>query len=130
MKYQLDYDNLIFISSVLLPVITFLAVNYIAFREKVTHWRSLFSSMLLCLTVYYVLANNVHPWNLSALVALSVFSDYKYMLPWSFGVVLAYSAYQTFPYSENLWLVVVEYMMLAGWMFYERKNKLMKPLRH
>jgi hypothetical protein len=38
------------------------------------------------------------------------------MLLWSWGVVLTYSAYRTFPYSENLWLVAIEYCLALGGM--------------
>ena len=129
LSYQIGGGNIITISNVVLPVIIFIVVIIIAYREKVVHWQSFFPSMLICLTVYYVLSNNVHPWNLTVLVMLSVFSNYSYMLPWSLAVVLSYSAYQTFPFSENLWLVALEYLVVGGWMVYEIGTRLIKDRR-
>jgi uncharacterized membrane protein len=111
--------NVIPVSLVLLPVVTFLAVIIIAWWENATYRESLFTGMLFCLTVYYLLSTNIHPWHLTILIMLSVFSNYRYILPWSLGVVLSYSAYSTFPFTENLWLVTIEYLLAGGWMAWE-----------
>jgi len=114
--FQTSSDTFITITQVLLPVLTLLAVIVISFKQRVDSRHSIFLSMLFCLTAYFIFTNNVHAWNLTTLVMLSVFTTYRFMLPWSLGVVLAYSAYRTFPYSENLWLVVIEYLLILGWM--------------
>ncbi len=121
--------NIIPVSMVLLPVITFLAVIFIAWRENPSRQESIFTAMLFCLTAYYLLSTNIHPWHLTVLIMLSVFSDYRYMLPWSFGVVLSYFGYRTVPFSENLWLVAIEYLMAGGWMAYEFYSKLIQGRR-
>jgi hypothetical protein len=41
--------------------------------------------MLLALTVYFGLATIVHPWYVTGLVALGVFTGWKYPLAWSGG---------------------------------------------
>lgn len=121
--------SIIPVSLVLLPVITFIAVIIIAWRENLSRQESLFTAMLFCLTAYYLLSTNIHPWHLTVLIVISVFSDYKYMLPWSFGVVLSYFAYRTVPFSENLWLVAIEYLMAGGWMAYELYRRLIQRKR-
>ena len=66
-------------------------------------------ALLLLLTAYYLLATTVHPWYLTPLVALSTLTSYRYALVWSGLAVLSYAAYQTSAYTENLWLVGLEY---------------------
>jgi hypothetical protein len=122
--YQIAGYNIIAISGVILLVISFFAIITIAFREKATNWQSLFSSMLLCLTVYLLCATTVHPWYLTPLIMLSVFTRYRYALVWSLLVMLTYATYQTVPYSENLWLVTIEYLAVGGWMAYEMLPRL------
>jgi hypothetical protein len=117
--FQTLSDILIIVTQVLLPVVTLLAVIVISLKQKSDIQQSIFFSMLFCLTVYYIFTSNVHPWNLTTLVIFSVFTSYRFMLIWSWGIILTYSAYQTFPYSENLWLVVIEYGLSMGCMVRE-----------
>jgi general stress protein CsbA len=49
----------------------------------------------------------------------SVFTRYRFAIVWSALVVLSYSAYQALPYSEDLWLVAIEYVGLAAWIVWE-----------
>ncbi len=65
--------------------------------------------MLLSLTVYFLLATVVHPWYVTGLVALGVFTRWIYPLVWSGMVVLSYAAYGQVPYREDLRWVLVEY---------------------
>jgi hypothetical protein len=130
MGFQITGYNTIAITGIVLSVISFLVILTIIIREKSPNLRSLFTIMLLCMTVYFLFATTVHPWYLTTLVMLSVFAPYTYMLPWSLLVVLTYATYRTFPYSENLWLIAAEYLIVGGWMVYELKfRRKQKELR-
>jgi len=88
--------------------------------EKRPGWATLPRALLLLLTAYYLLATVVHPWYLTPLVMLSVFTPYRYALVWSGLAVLSYAAYQTSAYTENPWLLAPEYgglllAMLRDW---------------
>ena len=117
--YQIMGYNVIVFSGILLAIISFLAIIIISYREKMLTWASMFSHMLFCATVYLLFATTVHPWYLTPLIAISVFSRYKYAVVWSLLIAVSYSAYQTLPYSENLWLVAIEYVLLGMWIIYE-----------
>jgi alpha-1,6-mannosyltransferase len=117
--YQLTGYNIIATLGIALAVITFLIVVTIAATEKKVTWLSLFQSMLFCLSAYFLLATTVHPWYITSLVLISLFTSYKYPILWSIFIILSYAAYRTAPYSENLWLVGVEYVIVLGYMGYE-----------
>ena len=117
--YQITGYNIIAVSGIVLGAISVSIILAIAFREKVVNWPWLLSNMLFCATVYFFFATTVHPWYLTTLVMLAVFTGYRYPLVWSFMVMLSYAAYRTFPYAENLWLVAIEYSVVAGWLAYE-----------
>ena len=70
--------------------------------------------MLLLLTFYYFLATTIHPWYITTIVLLSVFTKYKFPLVWSFMVILSYSAYGNEAYKENFWLIAMEYLIVFG----------------
>ena len=117
--YQITGYNVIAFSGMILAILSFLAIVILSYREKTLTWASLFSHMLFCAAAYLLFATTAHPWYLTPLIAFSVFSLYRYALVWSLLIVLSYSAYQTLPYSENLWLVAVEYVLLGALLIYE-----------
>jgi hypothetical protein len=69
--------------------------------------------MLPALTVYFGLATIVHPWYVTGLVALGVFTPWKYPIVWSGMVVLSYAAYRQVPYHEDLRWVFAEYGVVS-----------------
>jgi alpha-1,6-mannosyltransferase len=111
------------LAHVLLPVLCFLGITLIAIRERARGWQSLFPVMLFSLTLYLFTTANVHAWYLTPLVMLSAFTRFRYIIPWTFLVIFTYGAYKTIPYSENLWVVAVEYITVGAWIVYElRRN--------
>lgn len=70
-------------------------------------------------TIYLLTATTVHPWYLSTLILLSVFTKFRYAVVWSWTVLLSYSAYLVDPTTEILWLVAVEYVIVIGCFFWE-----------
>ncbi|WP_375435798.1 hypothetical protein [uncultured Hymenobacter sp.] len=96
---------------------------WLAWREKPVIWETLPRTLLFTLTIYYLFAIVVHPWYLAPLVALSVFTSYRYALVWSGMVGLSYAAYQTSAYLENLWLLALEYLTVLAVLAWElRRN--------
>ncbi|TGE28919.1 hypothetical protein [Hymenobacter metallicola] len=87
--------------------------------EKRPTLASLPQTLLLTLTGYFALATTVHPWYITSLVAMSVFSRYRYALVWSALIPLSYAAYQTKTYTENLGLVGLEYGVVAAVLLWE-----------
>lgn len=84
----------------------------LASTEKRPAWTTLPRALLLLLTLYFLLATTVHPWYLTPLVALSVFTRARYALVWSGMAVVSYAAYRTAAYTENLGLVALEYSVV------------------
>ena len=101
-----------------LALLAGLWVLAVAGLEKYPTLASLPGALLAALTGYYLLATTVHPWYLTPLVALSVFTRYRYAVVWSGLVVLSYAAYRSSAYAESLPLVALEYagvlVVLAG----------------
>ncbi|WP_152981494.1 glycosyltransferase 87 family protein [Hymenobacter sp. AT01-02] len=95
--------------------------------ERVPSWRTLFTSALGLLTLYFLLATTVHPWYLTPLVALSIFTRFRYPLVWSGLAVLSYATYQTAAYTENLWLVALEYAGVGAMLLWELRRGSLTP---
>ena len=114
--------------AVLTCVIVLLLFTFFRNNTKQT---VLLSSMLLTLSVYYLLSATVHPWYISFLVLLTVFTKYRYALVWSLTSILSYQAYSNTAFTENFFLLAVEYIAVYGALIYELFNfnfKRAKPL--
>ncbi|MEZ4803597.1 MAG: glycosyltransferase 87 family protein [Gelidibacter sp.] len=126
------YNEIAIIGKFIPIIVTLVLIGFTFFRENKT-FTQLISAMLLIATIYYFTSTTVHPWYLATLVALSVFTHYKFPLVWSFMIVLSYYAYSQKDYSENLWIVGLEYLVVYGvfvWEAFFKKPNSQKPLLH
>jgi hypothetical protein len=94
----------------------------LAWRERRPTLASLPQTLLLMLTAYYLLATTVHPWYLALLVGLGTFSRFRFPLVWAGLAVLSYAAYRTSAYTENLWLVGLEYVVTLAVLAWELRQ--------
>lgn len=97
-----------------LPLAVVIFLLYLSFFKKVKNLSQLFILMLFGIGFYYLLSTTVHPWYLVVPLVLSLFTPYRFMLVWSFMIVLSYSAYPASGFQENLWLVSMEYLVVIG----------------
>jgi cellulose synthase/poly-beta-1,6-N-acetylglucosamine synthase-like glycosyltransferase len=112
--YWLNGFNMIQTLGRWLSGLTVLGIAILAFGKKPLTANTLADRLLVSLLLYFLFATTVHPWYVGTLVAVSVFSRYRFALVWSGLVWLSYSAYQTAPVAENLYLVGLEYAVV-GW---------------
>ncbi|GAB2760062.1 glycosyltransferase 87 family protein [Salinimicrobium soli] len=125
--YQMEGYNIIALAGPLLAFLTFTAVLALAFFRRNIALKELLVSMLLAITVYFLMATTVHPWYLATPLLLSIFTRYRFMLLWSFTVILSYFAYSHIEFQENLWLVALEYLIVIpviGWELVRARNKI------
>ncbi|MBF9140115.1 glycosyltransferase 87 family protein [Hymenobacter properus] len=92
-----------------LAVLSGLVGLALAWRERRPDLASLPPTLLLMLTAYYAAATTVHPWYLTLPLGLSTLTRFRFARVWGGLAILSYAAYQTAAYTENLWLVALEY---------------------
>jgi len=123
--YWLTGYNEIAIIGKVLPILVFLLVMSLALFRKKISTQILITNMLLAFSFYLFLSTTVHPWYLATLLILSVFTNYKFPLVWSFVIILSYLAYINLnkaDKSENLWIIAVEYVMIFTVFLYDLKK--------
>lgn len=108
-----------------LPIITVLYILYLSFYRKKTDVKKLIIAMLFSFTIYLFLSTTVHPWYIATILSLSVFTNYKFPLVWSFIVIISYLAYANAANTENLWIIGLEYLVVFSVFIWEVfiKNK-------
>ena len=118
--------NEIAIIGKVLPIITVLCILYLSFYLKNSTIKKLIIGMLFSFTIYLFLSTTVHPWYIATILILSVFTNYKFPLIWSFVVILSYFAYANENNVENLWIVGLEYIIVFSvfiWEVFLKKKK-------
>ena len=104
------------------PTLALAAASFglgLAWRERRPTMATLPVALLLLLTGYYALATTVHPWYITPLIALAPLTRFRYPLVWGAAAVLSYAAYRTTAYTENLWLVGLEYAVVYSVLAWE-----------
>jgi hypothetical protein len=109
--------NIIGMAGKIMAFLTFLGVLFISWKSK-----NLYLGALAILTFYFAMATTVHPWYVTNLLVIAVFTSFRYPIVWSYTVFLSYATYQANFYQENLWLVTLEYLLVFGMMIYELRN--------
>lgn len=119
MGYDLTGFNLIYVIGKLLPVLAFSLILVIAFYKRIETPAVFFERLLFTLLGYYLFSLIVHPWYITVLVMLSVFTKQRFALYWSGLIVLTYSTYMQKPYHEILWVTALEYILLSAIIYKE-----------
>lgn len=64
--------------------------------------------------IYYLFSTTVHPWYVSSLMAFVPLAALYFPVVWSALIPLTYITYATSSYTENLWLVGIEYIIVLA----------------
>jgi hypothetical protein len=130
--YSITGYNQIAIISKILPSIIVLIILLVSIFRRRNRLSDLIASMVIIISCYLFLSTTVHPWYLTTIVALSMFCRYKFAFVWSLLVVVSYWAYGNSNYTENFWLIALEYGVVFTLFCSEvflRKRVSIRPLR-
>jgi hypothetical protein len=104
-----------------------LTIGLIIFGSRRSSTSNLAIWTLLGLSSYLFLSGNVHPWYLAPLVLLTPFTNMRFPIVWSAMIILTYTTYSTSAYTENYWLILLEYgvvytMLIIDLLHWKRKT--------
>lgn len=117
--FQIKGWNIIQVAGPWLSIVAFLGILFMAFQNRFFKDR-FFEKMVIAFTIYLFCATTVHPWYLITLLGISVFTNIKYPILWSFLVLLSYSHYMGGGFDENFWWIGLEYGLLVVAVVFER----------
>lgn len=126
--YQTVGWNIIDIAGKVLAMLVIVFVLSLSFFRTAKTSAQLKVLLLFSSSFYLLLSTTVHPWYLCVPLVLSVFTKYRFMLVWSYMIVLSYSAYGSGGFQENFWLVGLEYLVVIGYFIWEVNRN--KPLKN
>ncbi|MEM6643954.1 MAG: hypothetical protein AAF616_13320 [Bacteroidota bacterium] len=96
-------------------VVYILAISVIGTRKG---WRQPFIFLLILLG-YLALSTTVHPWYIIPLIAFGILSGFWFPLVWSLTVFLTYLGYSELGFQLPIWVVAVEYSLVAAFALFE-----------
>ena len=127
--YHIKGYNIIHTAGIILGITAFVSVLIITVFTKKTSGYHIFKPMMFTLTIYYFLSTTVHPWYITTVVALSLFTSYRFTIIWGYVLILSYFAYRIPAFDENLWLVSLEYTIIYSVLVWEVFKNRVKPLK-
>ncbi len=107
----------------ILPLVVILFLLLLAFFRENSETKSLITAILFGASFYFLLSTTIHPWYVATPLVLSLFTKYRFPIVWSAFVMLSYSAYGAEGFSENLWLVALEYVVVIAFLIWELSQK-------
>ncbi len=119
--FRLKGYNLIAVLGPILAALVFIGISLKAFFEQNPSWVNIFEQLLFSICLYLFCATTVHPWYIALPVVFSVFTRFRFPVLWSGLVFMTYINYSYEPYFENLWVVGMEYIIVAGFLIYEMR---------
>lgn len=106
--------NIIALAGLKMAVVVVVFILLLGLLRKNEKPRTLTASLLFGVSFYLFFTTTLHPWYVVTPLLLSVFTNYKFPVVWSFIVVLSYQAYANPNVEENLWVLSIEYGILFG----------------
>lgn len=121
--YLLAGFNIIWQAGPAFALLTIAGIFMLSLHKKAAKL-SIPEAMFWAYAIFLLFSLTVHPWYICPLLALSVFTPYRFPVLWSGLIFFTYAGYQSEGFEENFWIVVLEYSAVALFMLWEiRKNK-------
>lgn len=120
-----DYNLIKFIGPVLSTLSLAAIIAIFQFRRN-RKSVVIIENMMFAFSIYFMFATTIHPWYIATLIALSIFTSFKFPTIWSLFIIFSYFSYKTEPFKENYNLILLEYIIIYSCFILEilRKEKL------
>ncbi|MFC2123530.1 glycosyltransferase 87 family protein [Bacteroidota bacterium] len=84
---------------------------------------NLATSALWVLMIYVSLSTTLHPWYITSMLVLNIFTRFRFTIVWSYFIFFTYAGYSVEGFQEPSLLIFIEYAMVYGVMLVEIYNK-------
>lgn len=104
-----------------LSIVVFVAIIWITWKKKPQSVQELSGLWVSIFLIYLLFQPIVHPWYIIPALGLSLLNRSSVFLLWSFTSIFSYQAYQNPSFTENFWMLLLEYLPLFSLIFIEIK---------
>ncbi|AWV99826.1 hypothetical protein DJ013_17265 [Arcticibacterium luteifluviistationis] len=110
--------NLIYYLGPILALISFSLILKVSFSKG-----DLLKASLFILFIYVTCTTTVHPWYIITLLGISLFTNFRFPVLWTYTICLSYFAYTFNPVKESPMLLILEYGLVFLAFYWEFKKK-------
>ena len=96
----------------ILSGLTMVLILWLSWSRRGRGFKELIHTWMLVYLIYLVLQPVVHPWYIIPALGLSLFTQSKIFLAWSWLIIWSYLAYSNPEFTENPWILTLEYFPL------------------
>lgn len=82
-------------------------------------WARLPEDYMFILLIYFLSTTTLHPWYIATMLAVSVFTPYRFVMIWTYLIFLTYSGYAADSFQENYVIVGIEYLGVLAYLTIE-----------
>jgi len=112
--------NLIAITGPLLGAISMILIIWQSWKSRNTFQITGFS--IIAWFTYLMLATTVHPWYILPLLFFTSIHGISVAVLWSAAIFLTYINYGNQPFREDMWIVILEYSLILGYILINYKD--------
>jgi len=113
--FWIEGYNTIAVLTKILSGITLISILYFSWKKRIESTAELMDLGILIYLIYLILQPVVHSWYILPAVGISIFTQRKTFLIWTFAAILSYQAYGNENNSENPLILCLEYgLVVAG----------------
>ena len=105
----------------ILSIVTLSLIIWISWKRKLESIQELSQLWLSIFLIYLLFQPVVHPWYIIPALGLSILNRSSVFILWSFTSIFSYQAYQNLNFTENSWMLIIEYLPLFLLILIERK---------
>lgn len=115
--YWISGYNIISTLGPFLKGLTLVLILIVSFRSRNKEEEAFPETLLLVYWTFFLLSTVVHPWYIVPAIGISVLTEKRAFIIWSFLIVFSYQTYQSQPYTESTLLLFLQYvcLMMALW---------------
>lgn len=115
-------NNIIIQAGPALALFTLSGILWLSFSKKGSKL-PVAEALFWAYAIFLLFSLTVHPWYITPLLVLSLFTGYRFPVLWSALVFLTYAGYQPAGYQENLLIVAFEYGAVVLFALWEGRMK-------
>lgn len=121
--WQVKGYNIIQSAGPIMAIISTVTIVGASWKFRDRSLRNLPLIYIIALTVYYLFSTTIHPWYISSLLAFVPLTGLLFPIAWSALIPLTYITYMTSAYTENLWLIALEYLIVTAVIVYDYRKR-------
>jgi hypothetical protein len=116
--YWITGMNIIYVAGPLLGFIAAILILLVS-SSSYAQTRKAAEIWMWLLMIYFAFTTTLHPWYITTLLALCIFTRYRFPLVWTFLIFFTYKGYTRTGYSPNYWVIGIEYVVVYGFLLRE-----------